>query len=223
MEDNFSFTEESFRGQKFGKIDIYIDVTEEQHVENGGEGRVDENVENGDEGQSEQHVEKGVRAGWMRMWRLEMRAKVNSMWRRGVRAGWMRMWRMGMRAKVNRMGDGSEYEESDYKAEDEDIDPAEDDEEYDLNVDENVIEEEGIESGDIWDGNTRDGDSGDSDVICGGDMFDDAAVSDNEGHGGAVVFNPEVIFNPSFEIGMVFASKDEFRTAVQSHAINTKR
>ncbi|KAL0448527.1 UNVERIFIED_CONTAM: hypothetical protein Slati_1409100 [Sesamum latifolium] len=37
------------------------------------------------------------------------------------------------------------------------------------------------------------------------------------------VFNPSCIFDPYFELGMIFSTKDEFRTAVQSHAIQTKR
>ncbi|KAL8545875.1 hypothetical protein ACS0TY_005841 [Phlomoides rotata] len=56
-----------------------------------------------------------------------------------------------------------------------------------------------------------------------GDKFDDARISDEEGHDNTVVFNHELIFNPSFELRMIFASKDEFMKAVQSHAIQTRR
>ncbi|KAL8528281.1 hypothetical protein ACS0TY_005908 [Phlomoides rotata] len=138
----------------------------------------------------------------------------------------------------------ADYEESDYEVDEGDIE--DDDDLFDQYVDKNVSEEAveaggggGIgaedvgvaEGGNVGDDagvaergvQAGDDDSGDSDVVCEGDKFDDARISDEEGHDNTVVFNHELIFNPSFELGMIFASKDEFMKAVQSHAIQTRR
>ncbi|XP_057798451.1 uncharacterized protein LOC131014474 [Salvia miltiorrhiza] len=54
--------------------------------------------------------------------------------------------------------------------------------------------------------------------------FDEYKDSDGELEAASnPVFNPEVIFEPDFELGMIFTSREQFRKAVQSHAIRTKR
>lgn len=37
------------------------------------------------------------------------------------------------------------------------------------------------------------------------------------------MFNPEETYDPTFQLGMIFSKKEEFKKAVQSHAIKTKR
>ncbi|KAI3467885.1 hypothetical protein Pfo_024548 [Paulownia fortunei] len=49
-------------------------------------------------------------------------------------------------------------------------------------------------------------------------------VSDGDDDGPShPVFNPVMVFVPTFEIGMIFGTKNEFRKVVQSYAIRTKR
>ncbi|XP_057791299.1 uncharacterized protein LOC131008435 [Salvia miltiorrhiza] len=59
------------------------------------------------------------------------------------------------------------------------------------------------------------------------DMYDFDEHKDSDGEQKDVksfpVFNPEVTFEPEFELGMLFSSKDEFRDAVQSYAIRSRR
>ncbi|KAL8549389.1 hypothetical protein ACS0TY_008283 [Phlomoides rotata] len=88
-----------------------------------------------------------------------------------------------------------DLEESDYQVEEDD------DKLYETHVDQEIMEK-GDES------------SGDSDVACDGDRLDEMRISDNDEHDSPIVFNPDIIFNHSFEIGMIFGSKDEFRKAV---------
>ncbi|CAA0819378.1 Unknown protein, partial [Striga hermonthica] len=66
-------------------------------------------------------------------------------------------------------------------------------------------------------------DSDNEDVVANPDKLDDLVDSENEAEVETPVFNPELIFDPVFELGMVFATKQEFRKAIQSHSIKTKR
>ncbi|KAL8463285.1 hypothetical protein ACS0TY_034073 [Phlomoides rotata] len=70
---------------------------------------------------------------------------------------------------------------------------------------------------------SSEGESGDEDVVCDGDGFDENRISDDEGGEKFPVFNTDVIFNPSFEVGMIFGNRDDLKRVVQSHAIQTKR
>ncbi|KAL8498861.1 hypothetical protein ACS0TY_021990 [Phlomoides rotata] len=106
------------------------------------------------------------------------------------------------------VGDEGDLEESDYQVEEDDIE--DDDKLYETHVDQEIMEK-GDES------------SGDSDVAYDGDILDEMRISDNDEHDSPIVFNPDIIFNPSFELGMIFGSKDEFRKAVQSHVIQPRR
>ncbi|KAL8490673.1 hypothetical protein ACS0TY_022611 [Phlomoides rotata] len=70
---------------------------------------------------------------------------------------------------------------------------------------------------------SSEGESGDEDVVCDGDGFDENRISDDKGGEKFPVFNTDVIFNPSFEVGMIFGNRDDFKRDVQSHDIQTKR
>ncbi|KAL8472249.1 hypothetical protein ACS0TY_029459 [Phlomoides rotata] len=96
----------------------------------------------------------------------------------------------------------------------------EDDIEDDDKLYETYVDQEIMEKGDESSGDES---SGDSDVACDGDRLDEMRISDNDEHDSPIVFNPDIIFNPSFELGMIFGSKDEFRKVVQSHAIQSRR
>lgn len=53
--------------------------------------------------------------------------------------------------------------------------------------------------------------------------FNETRVSNEDGDRHVhPFFNPSMIFDPKFELGMIFATKDEFRKVVQSHTIKTK-
>ncbi|KAL0399904.1 UNVERIFIED_CONTAM: hypothetical protein Sradi_2333700 [Sesamum radiatum] len=117
-------------------------------------------------------------------------------------------------------GDSDSLMDSDYDMVDESID---DDAIFENYVDgeDNMLHnmEEintvGDESGD---------DLGDVDVVDSDDDLDKNRLSDGEGGGSThPVFNPVEMYNPTFELGMIFSTKKEFRQAVQSHAILTKR
>ncbi|KAL8479851.1 hypothetical protein ACS0TY_026700 [Phlomoides rotata] len=64
----------------------------------------------------------------------------------------------------------------------------------------------------------------DGDIVYVERDFDEYKNSDGEqDERNYPVFNPEVIYEPEFELGMIFSNRDEFKKAVQSHAIKTKR
>ncbi|KAL0292264.1 UNVERIFIED_CONTAM: hypothetical protein Sradi_6996400 [Sesamum radiatum] len=115
-------------------------------------------------------------------------------------------------------GDSDSLMDSDYDMVDESID---DDAIFENYVDgednmlHNMEEINTVGSGD---------DSGDVDVVDSDDDLDENRLSDGEGGGSThPVFNPVEMYNPTFELGMIFSTKKEFRQAVQSHAILTKR
>ncbi|KAL8537357.1 hypothetical protein ACS0TY_012489 [Phlomoides rotata] len=67
---------------------------------------------------------------------------------------------------------------------------------------------------------------GENDQVVGDNDFDfdEGRVSDEDNEAETFsMFNPNTSFNPGFEIGQIFSSKKEFKFAVQSHAIQTKR
>ncbi|KAL0453361.1 UNVERIFIED_CONTAM: hypothetical protein Slati_1314200 [Sesamum latifolium] len=57
-----------------------------------------------------------------------------------------------------------------------------------------------------------------------GDLDEHRDSDGNDGDGGTVaVFNPEDTYDPTFELGMRFSNKSEFKKALLSHAIKSKR
>ncbi|KAL0336336.1 UNVERIFIED_CONTAM: hypothetical protein Sradi_4845500 [Sesamum radiatum] len=64
-----------------------------------------------------------------------------------------------------------------------------------------------------------------NDVVDNDGDLDEKRDLDNGEDGGPShpLFNAEEIYDPTFEIGMMFNNKQEFKKALQSHAIKTKR
>ncbi|KAL0454314.1 UNVERIFIED_CONTAM: hypothetical protein Slati_0770600 [Sesamum latifolium] len=57
-----------------------------------------------------------------------------------------------------------------------------------------------------------------------GDLDEHRDSDGNDGDGGTVaVFNPEDTYDPTFDLGMRFSNKSEFKKALLSHAIKSKR
>ncbi|KAL0435862.1 UNVERIFIED_CONTAM: hypothetical protein Sradi_0294100 [Sesamum radiatum] len=76
----------------------------------------------------------------------------------------------------------------------------------------------------VGNGDESGDDLGDVDIVDSDDDLHKNRLSDGEGGGSThPVFNPVEMYNPTFELGMIFSTKKEFRQAVQSHAILTKR
>ncbi|KAL0355810.1 UNVERIFIED_CONTAM: hypothetical protein Sradi_4027900 [Sesamum radiatum] len=93
---------------------------------------------------------------------------------------------------------------------------------------ENEEDEEGVQEGEqgVQEGEQSSSDSdnsSDSDFCVSEDDFDSEVGSDAEGKQSNPVFNPTNIFEPKFEIGMIFSTKKELREAVHCHAVSTKR
>ncbi|KAL2226675.1 UNVERIFIED_CONTAM: hypothetical protein Sindi_2026200 [Sesamum indicum] len=62
------------------------------------------------------------------------------------------------------------------------------------------------------------------DMVASENDLDEHRQSDDEENGlNFVAFNPDQMYDPTFELGMIFSSKKEFKKAVQSHAIKNKR
>ncbi|KAH6822526.1 hypothetical protein C2S53_009003 [Perilla frutescens var. hirtella] len=68
-----------------------------------------------------------------------------------------------------------------------------------------------------------DGEESEVDVDVVETEFHEYKNSDGEYERPPHVFNYVAIFHPDFSFGMIFSSKDQFKKAVQSHAINNKR
>lgn len=67
-------------------------------------------------------------------------------------------------------------------------------------------------------------DSGEEDIVDTSNDFDEHRISDGDDEGPShLIFNPVMIYDPTFDKGMIFGTKAEFRKAVQSYAIRTKR
>lgn len=111
--------------------------------------------------------------------------------------------------------DADAFVDSDYEMQD---DSTYDDVLFDSNIDKmaSVNENSEDESSDTFES--------DVDVVQNDNELDEHKLSDeDEVEVNYPIFNPALLFDPTFELGMVFSSKAEFRKAVQSHAIRTKR
>ncbi|KAL0451711.1 UNVERIFIED_CONTAM: hypothetical protein Slati_1149200 [Sesamum latifolium] len=106
------------------------------------------------------------------------------------------------------------------------------DEERDKNDD--SVYKENIDSGVEWMGNEQgnhenidqevgDDDSGDNDLVQSEDDFASDKGSEGEEETKFPLFNEVDAYSPKIQLGMIFASKKEFRTVIQSHAITTRR
>ncbi|KAG8383328.1 hypothetical protein BUALT_Bualt04G0001100 [Buddleja alternifolia] len=116
---------------------------------------------------------------------------------------------------------------TDYKDElcDSDYDLGDDDILFQRNVD------PGVELGDPNNINENENENssesnffGEDDIVgSDGDLNEErVSVNDEEGPN-YQTFNPKKIFTPEFFIGLLFSTKKEFRKAIQSHGVNTKR
>ncbi|KAL2235316.1 UNVERIFIED_CONTAM: hypothetical protein Sindi_1263800, partial [Sesamum indicum] len=62
------------------------------------------------------------------------------------------------------------------------------------------------------------------DMVASENDLNEHRQSDDEEKGpNFVAFNPDLMYDPALELGMIFSSKKEFKKAVQSHAIKSKR
>lgn len=120
-------------------------------------------------------------------------------------------------SSVDKNIDSEELYDSDYNIDEE---SENDDELYEINVSKQVVD--GVDRNDP--SSDDDYSEEDEDVVHEDRGFDEHKLSDGEREGpNHSIFNPEVIFEPEFELGMIFSSKNEFKMAVQSLAIKTKR
>ncbi|KAG8380825.1 hypothetical protein BUALT_Bualt06G0056700 [Buddleja alternifolia] len=89
----------------------------------------------------------------------------------------------------------------------------------------------GIELGDPENINQNENESssesnffGEDDVVGSDSDFNEDRVSTDDDEGpNYQAFNPKHIFAPEFCIGLLFSTKKEFKKAIQSHGVNTKR
>ncbi|KAG8383030.1 hypothetical protein BUALT_Bualt05G0141900 [Buddleja alternifolia] len=61
------------------------------------------------------------------------------------------------------------------------------------------------------------------DLVNNGDNFSSEKDYDSEGGEQDIVFNPRDKYDPPFELGMLFSTKDEFRDVVHNHAVKTRK
>ncbi|KAG8372051.1 hypothetical protein BUALT_Bualt12G0026400 [Buddleja alternifolia] len=61
------------------------------------------------------------------------------------------------------------------------------------------------------------------DLVNSGDNFSSGKDSDSEGGEQDIIFNPRDKYDPPFELGMLFSTKDEFKCVVNNHAVKTRR
>ncbi|KAI3465983.1 hypothetical protein Pfo_022646 [Paulownia fortunei] len=62
-----------------------------------------------------------------------------------------------------------------------------------------------------------------ADIVQNDNVLDEHKLSDGDEVGpNYPVFNPALVFDPIFKLGMIFSTKPEFKKTVQSHAIKTK-
>ncbi|KAL0456480.1 UNVERIFIED_CONTAM: hypothetical protein Slati_0987200, partial [Sesamum latifolium] len=97
------------------------------------------------------------------------------------------------------------------------------------NAEEDKNEEEGRDEGTgrvneqiVEDTSDSSEDDGEVDVVENDCDLDEGRDSEGERPSNPV-FNPEETYDPTFEIGMLFSNKKEFKKALQSYAIKTKR
>ncbi|KAL0342534.1 UNVERIFIED_CONTAM: hypothetical protein Scaly_1916000 [Sesamum calycinum] len=101
---------------------------------------------------------------------------------------------------------------------------ADDDDDLYTNFVDDEIELENVEQNVRVDGDVFSENSGERDVVNNENDLDENKLSDGEGDRSIVpIFNPVEIFDPNFDLGMIFSTKAEFRKTIQSHAILTKR
>ncbi|KAH6775990.1 hypothetical protein C2S52_013551 [Perilla frutescens var. hirtella] len=119
---------------------------------------------------------------------------------------------LGVRQVVFYVEEGGEGEEDD---------ESEDDSDY------NMVKEPESEDDMLFDKFVDVDDESEDDSEVDADVmeteFDEYKNSDGEYERPPPVFNSAAIFHPDFSLGMIFSSKDQFKKAVQSHAINNKR
>ncbi|KAL8478646.1 hypothetical protein ACS0TY_030507 [Phlomoides rotata] len=107
--------------------------------------------------------------------------------------------------------DGDGFSDSDYNMGEEST--TDDDVIFSQNVSINVEDNESSESKES-----------DGDVVAVEGDFDERKESDGEQTGPSYpVFNPDVVWEPHFELGMIFSNRVDFKKTVQSHAIKAKR
>ncbi|KAL0349650.1 UNVERIFIED_CONTAM: hypothetical protein Sradi_4114200 [Sesamum radiatum] len=113
----------------------------------------------------------------------------------------------------NIVEEDSGFSDSDYNV-DFDSDNDSDDNNFDENIDHGVD-----------DINTTSSDSsGENGIEISGDDFDsDLGSEEDNKEPSYPVFNPSETFHPTFEIGMIFSTKNEFKDAIHSYAIRIKR
>ncbi|KAL0370943.1 UNVERIFIED_CONTAM: hypothetical protein Sangu_0412400 [Sesamum angustifolium] len=85
-------------------------------------------------------------------------------------------------------------------------------------VEEQIVRETSESSGESSDEEEDDVVENDGDL----DEHRDSDGGEGDGHSHPV-FNPTEIYDPIFELGMLFTNKSEFKKALQSHAIKSKR
>ncbi|KAL0355333.1 UNVERIFIED_CONTAM: hypothetical protein Sradi_3980200 [Sesamum radiatum] len=115
----------------------------------------------------------------------------------------------------------SEFSESEYNVQE---DTNDDDVLFDKNIDNDVEWGGPNENNMLENAKSTSESSSETSIEGSGDDFDTGIESKEENRELSFpVFNSNDIYNPSFEIGMVFSTKKEFRDSVHSHAIKTSR
>ncbi|PIN21576.1 hypothetical protein CDL12_05716 [Handroanthus impetiginosus] len=116
-----------------------------------------------------------------------------------------------------------EFKDSDYYMNSEEDNVRVDDDLYNENIDEAVEWAGGNDrNGVVGTDHSIEGD-GDEEIGSSGDDFISDIGSDGENGKQYPVFGSIDTYDPKFELGMIFSNKSEFRIAVHSHAIKTKR
>ncbi|KAL8511642.1 hypothetical protein ACS0TY_018158 [Phlomoides rotata] len=108
----------------------------------------------------------------------------------------------------------------------ENVDSDFNDSDYNM-IDESTTDDDVIFAQNVCD-NVEDSESSDhisdEDVVVGEGDFDETKESDGEQTGpNYPIFNPDVVWEPHFELGMIFSNRVDFKKAVQFHAIKAKR
>ncbi|KAG8380617.1 hypothetical protein BUALT_Bualt06G0034300 [Buddleja alternifolia] len=121
---------------------------------------------------------------------------------------------------------GSDFTDSDYDMETGDEGGLEDDTAFEKHVDRGV-EWEGIDEGNQSRGQYNDegiGSDGEPDLLLSEDDFESERGSDSENDEPKYpVFSEIDSDNPKFSLGMIFSTKKEFRFAINSHTVRTRR
>ncbi|KAG8381383.1 hypothetical protein BUALT_Bualt06G0116500 [Buddleja alternifolia] len=127
---------------------------------------------------------------------------------------------------LNESEQGSDFTDSDYDMETGDEGGLEDDTAFEKHVDRGV-EWDGIDEGNQSRGQYNDegiGSDGEPDLLLSEDDFESERGSDSENDEPKYpVFSEIDSDNPKFSLGMIFSTKKEFRLAINSHAVRTRR